>query len=380
MLSTKSILCLVPLPPPITGAAFASKIVVDYLRQRHNVIAFGYQRGDLISGKFSIRQFFRILLVGLKVIRLRITRTSISNVYYVISSSRWGNLRDLFLLMSLGGELRKKTVLHLHGANLNQMLAILPKWQKLLNKTLLGDVKAAIVLGNSFQHMFDGYLPQRKIKIVLNFFEPELLIDQDGLALKYRAPDVVNVLFLSNLIFEKGYSCLLDAFLRLPAALRNRATLDFVGNINSENEKRIFLERVADNKNIFYHGPLTGRQKIEIFKRAHIFCLPTFFRYEGQPISIIEAYAAGCIVVTTLNGGIRDIFTNQKNGFEIELHSAVESNFSINIDNLEEILGQLIGDIDSYQRIAECNRSEAIAKYQLSRFADEVTSIIFEDE
>ena len=380
MLSTKSILCLVPLPPPITGAALASEIVVDYLRQRHNVITFGYQRGDLISGKFSIKQFFRILNVGLKVIRLRVTNTPISNVYYVISSSRWGNLRDLFLLVSLGGALRKKAVLHLHGANLNQMLAVLPKWQKLLNKILLGDVKAAIVLGNSFQHMFDGYLPQGKVKVVVNFFEPKLLIDRDDLALKYHAPDLVNLLFLSNLIFEKGYSFLLDAFLRLPAALRNRARLDFVGNINSENEKHIFLEKIAAHKNISYHGPLTGEKKIEMFKRAHIFCLPTFFKYEGQPISIIEAYAAGCVVVTTLNGGIGDIFVDQRNGFEVEFHSSGESEFSLDIDSLEAVLRQIIDNIESYRHIAEHNRSEAVTRYQLSRFAEEVMRIVFDNE
>ena len=38
-----------------------------------------------------------------------------------------------------------------------------------------------------------------------------------------------------------------------------------------------------------YHGVVRGAHKIEFLRRAHVFVLPTWYPWEGQPMSIIEA-------------------------------------------------------------------------------------------
>ena len=60
MTNKKAILCLVPLPPPITGPAIASETVVKYLRQNYNLVVIPYQRGNLKSGNFSFTQLLRV--------------------------------------------------------------------------------------------------------------------------------------------------------------------------------------------------------------------------------------------------------------------------------------------------------------------------------
>ena len=208
----KSILCIVPLPTPITGAAIASETIVNYLKQSYDVVVIPYQRGNLISGKFSIRQLLKIIILGMK---LNYIKKDFDAIYFVISSTFWGNMRDLFFLTMLNNKLRGKTILHLHGANMDRYLKKASSPVKVFNKRLLRKVKRAIVLGESFKNIFDGYISDTKIGIVKNYFTPSLLIDEASLLRKFNFPEKVNILFLSNLIREKGYELLLEAFLSL---------------------------------------------------------------------------------------------------------------------------------------------------------------------
>jgi len=365
------ILCLVPLSPPITGAAAASETVIESLKGHHDVTVIGYQRGNLISGKFSFVQSLRILMVGLTVMKLRLIK-KLDHVYFVISSTRWGNLRDLFILTVLGRTRRKKCVVHLHGANYDTCLLSAPKWIRYLNKGLFSDVQAAIVLGATFEGIFDGYVPRDRIKIVKNYYEPALLIPEENIKVKYGSSAKIKILFLSNLIREKGYEILLSSFLSLRRNIRNKAELHFAGAIYSLHDKTELIKKMKNERNIYYHGTVAGEVKRNLLWEAHIFCLPTMYRYEGQPISILEAYAAGCCVITTNNGGIKDIFCDGKNGF------AVGDNHEVRGTDLTEILEKAILDIRSLKDIAYGNRAEARDRYQKNVFGRNIERIILE--
>jgi glycosyltransferase involved in cell wall biosynthesis len=360
----KSILCIVPLPPPITGAAIASDSIVTYLRQHHNVLVMPYQRGNLISGKFSLKQLLRIIAIG---VRLAIIEKRFDSVYLVISSTFWGNLRDLFFLDMMGYGLRNKTVLHLHVANIDRYLSGALPWIKYLNKKMLGSVNQAIVLGETFRNIFSGYISNDKIRILKNYFKHYLLAPEEHISKKFSSPAKINILFLSNLIKEKGYEVLLDAFLSLPESVRNKATLHFAGEIYSAHEKKSFITKINNRANIFYYGQVAGKEKRKLLKDCHIFCLPTFYKFEGQPISILEAYASGCIVLTTTTGGINDIFINDKNGFFVEIESA---------SSLREKLEMLIINIDKYKNIANFNFKEASEKYTEEIFCKNMEAIL----
>ena len=361
----KSILCIVPLPTPITGAAIASETIVNYLKQSYDVVVIPYQRGNLISGKFSIRQLLKIIVLGMK---LNYIKKDFDAIYFVISSTFWGNMRDLFFLTMLNNKLRGKTILHLHGANMDRYLKKASSPVKVFNKRLLRKVKRAIVLGESFKNIFDGYISDTKIGIVKNYFTPSLLIDEASLLRKFNFPEKVNILFLSNLIREKGYELLLEAFLSLREEVSGRAILHFAGEIYSDKEKTSFLDKIKNKDDIFYHGPVAGIEERELLWKTHIFCLPTYYKYEGQPISILEAYASGCIVLTTNHGGIKDIFQDGINGFFIDIDIAK--------NKLREKLEMLIVNLDNHKHIAIYNRKEALDKYTEKRFCMEIEQIL----
>lgn len=367
----KTILCIVPLPPPITGAATASQTVVRYFKRYHYVTVMQYQRGDLVDGKFSTRQFLRVIFLGVKLMFLKL---DFDSIYLVISSTFWGNLRDLFWLAMMGERLSKKTVLHLHGSNLDRYLIQSSLPVKALNRRLLGRVKKAIVLGETFQNIFSGYISGDKVRIAKNYFDSTLLISEKSLQKKIDASQRVCILFLSNLVVRKGYRILLEAFMGLPKTVRDRAELRFAGELPVSEKPREFLDMIKIEKNIFYHGVVLGDEKRELLWHSHVFCLPTSYQYEGQPISILEAYASGCVVLTTNHGGIKDIFINGQNGYFID-----DSTTGVNIEDLREKLTLSILNFDKTKHIALFNRREAEEKYSEELYCRSIEGILAEN-
>lgn len=373
MLDKKSILCIVSLPPPITGAAIASEAIVNYLKQNHHVRCLEYQRGARVleSGKFSFRQCLKILWLGIKLVK---EKKQITDCYFVISSTFWGNLRDLFFLFLLGCRLRNSTILHIHGGNLDRYLIGTTSCIKYLNRKFLGDIKCAIVVGEFFINIFEGYVSSEKVRVIKNFFDRYLLISENKLLEKFINPEKVRILFLSNLIKEKGYEILLDAFLSLPEKSKKKATLYFAGRIYSKREEALFLARIKKHPEIIYYGPIMWEVKKDLLHSCHILCLPTYYKHEGQPISILEAYAAGCIVLTTENGGIRDIFRNNINGFYLDFDGINVNTIELR-ESTKEKLEALILNMDRYRCIAINNHKEAL-HYSKESYCQNIEQLI----
>ena len=128
------------------------------------------------------------------------------------------------------------------------------------------------------------------------------------------------------------------------------------------------MKKVDGFERIHYHGIIEGSDKKDLFARAHIFCLPTYYSYyEGQPMSILEAYASGCPVITTDHGGIRDIFKDGVNGFEVQKKSS--KSIKLVIEKIIDNIGQLLP-------IALSNRKTAHNKYRKSNHISSMLAII----
>lgn len=361
--SRKTVLCIVALAPPITGVSVASEAIITHLKRGYCVDIVNYRRGNLVSGRFSLRQFLNIILQGLRIIKLK---GKAEYVYLVISSTLWGNLRDLFFLFLLGKEKRKNAILHLHTGVLDRYLSSCPNWVKNLNRRMFSNVKAAIVLGESHAHAFGRYLSQDKVKIIKNGVGKELFIPEELLTEKYDKIEKINLLYLSNLMPMKGYEILLDAYLSLPSKVREKVRLHFAGYFYDDFKKKKFLSTIKKEPNIFYHGPVSGGEKVRLLWDTHIFCFPSYY-YEAQPIVILEAYASGCIVLTTNQGGIRDIFQDKINGLWIEPRE---------MESLRKNLGLLILNIDKYKGYGFFNRRVCSPKYTIERCCQEIEEVL----
>jgi hypothetical protein len=199
----------------------------------------------------------------------------------------------------------------------------------------------------------------------------KLFIHLHGGTIKKMLLDVYPLLrwlnsFAIHRMAGKGYLNLLEAYQNLDDEIKNNVIIDFAGKFDSVSRHAEFIQQISDIPSITYHGVVDDAFKKSLFAKAHIFCLPTTF-LEGQPISILEAYASGCVVVTTGQAGIYDIFTDGINGYLIEPHDS--RSIELIIEKLHSSSIDLVG-------IAQNNRMTAISRYRTEVFTKRVGSVL----
>jgi glycosyltransferase involved in cell wall biosynthesis len=225
----------------------------------------------------------------------------------------------------------------------------------------------AIVLGERHVEIYSNVLPDEKIFRVANFAEDSLFTDRRSIDRKFSAMMPLRLLFLSNLIPGKGYEELVDAFLSLDAHDRSAVVLDLAGSFESDSQKQAFLQRISGISQIQYHGPVRGDLRRALYHGAHVFCLPTYYPYEGQPISILEAYASGCAVITTDHSGIGDIFSPDINGYQVMKRSS---------DDLKAAIERALASPERLRGMADENLRAANANYRTSSYNSKLLRII----
>lgn len=350
------ILFIAPVPPPITGQAVACEaLYADLMRQGHDVTLINLSKQSFRQGVNSIGRLFEIAQILWSVLRLG-RRAEL--VYLTPAESVAGNLKDLAILKCLGPKIGR-TFLHLHGgAGMRQLLSDRHPLLRKLNAWLLRKVAGVIVLGERHVSIYSDIVPRARIHAVKNFAGDEWFLDDQALSLKWSDLGKVNLLFLSNHLPGKGYQELLEAIQSMAPDQRARFSFHFAGGFEDESSKSEFLGRIATLEGVTYHGTVSGENKRRLLYAAHLFCLPTYYPYEGQPISILEAYASGCAVITTDHSGIFDIFTPEENGWEVQPKSA---------GSIANVLTRALAEFDSMAKMGRMNARQASVEYRRTR-------------
>lgn len=355
------ILFIAPLPPPITGHSLAAKVFVDDLSKTHEVEIVNLSK-DSAKSRRSAERVFQVAKI-LKDIWER--RKDQDVIYLTISESFAGNVKDLLIYLICLKNL-SKTYIHLHGGSLKKLLFDRHKILFSLNKIFIGKLAGVIISGQSHLIMFDNLIQRKKIHIVPNFATDCLFASEEQVIDKFSNTEPLRILYISSLQPRKGYNDLADAYLGLSGNLKEKIRVDFAGRFDSESDKKMFLEKIHRGGQIYYHGLVDNAQKQFLFSRAHVFCLPSNF-LEGQPLSILEAYASGCVVLTTCKPGILDVFEVGVNGFEMQGGSS---------DSIKLALEKILRNREDLHRIAMTNRKKAGEKYRTSSYNAKLRAII----
>ncbi|HOW36380.1 MAG TPA: glycosyltransferase [Candidatus Omnitrophota bacterium] len=196
-----------------------------------------------------------------------------------------------------------------------------------MEKFLLGKVDAVVGVSKSVCKYFEDelHVPARKIRYVpngidinrfnLSNFDRQAYRQKLGL----REDDVVVGLF-ANLREEKNHHLLIEALSTLHSQGYDKAKLLLCGSGPKENELRALVSRLRLENNVIFLG--TRFDIPELMSSIDIYCLPS--RYEGMPMSILEAMAAKKPVIATNVEGIKEVIENGFNGILIKENSAEE--------------------------------------------------------
>jgi glycosyltransferase involved in cell wall biosynthesis len=359
-----TILFIAPLPPPTHGQSLAADVLYRRLAAEHDV------RVVNMAKPVARHLWDRVRRIGSVFGFLRAVareQQGADLIYLTISESFLGNLKDLCIYFLCRGHLGKTTIHLLGGAGMKRILAGRGLQFK-MNRFFLGRISAVVVEGRNQRESFRAVVDQHRIHVVHNFAEDFLFADEADIRRKFEAVGRVRVLFLSNLLYGKGHQELVAAYKSLEPDLRGQISIAFVGGFDSEKRKSEFLQEIDGWPDLTYLGAFIGGEpKKALYLQSHVFCLPTYYPYEGQPISILEAYATGCVVVTTAHSGIPEIFQDGVNGYEVEKESS---------DSIRRVLEEILRNRQRLVDIALANRDGAYDKYRTQAYQARLADIL----
>lgn len=112
---------------------------------------------------------------------------------------------------------------------------------------------------------------------------------------------------------------------------------------------------------IVFHGELTGQAKIDAFKRADLFVLPTFSENFG--LAIAEALSYGIPVITTKGAPWRDLI-DHKCGWWVD----------IDVNAIEKALRESMAMSDYERSILGQNARQYVMRYNWDNIAMQMAS------
>jgi len=358
------VLLIGPLPDPVTGLSIANKTVMDNLGKYSDdfqieSVNMSYDRlGEI--GKFSVSK----ALFFLKLYK-NIFRIPKFDIIYITPGQTFFGVVKYSLFIYFAKLLRKTIIIHIHGNGLSNIYDSSSSWKKLIMKSILKKADKGIVLSESLKGNMTPFIEDENIFILYNFVEDLLFENSDE---HIFHDDHLRILYLSNLMPEKGIFDLLDALKKLEKK-NIKFTAQIAGAIDKEHKTEILQKIENLSENVEYLGVVKGKEKKKAFMDSNIFVFPTYYPMEGQPIAILEAMGTGNIILTTNHAGIKDIIADSKNGYFIEKNSP---------ESILEKLLDISNNISIYKNIYDNNRYEAQEKYTVKKFINNFVKILEE--
>ncbi|HUJ71167.1 MAG TPA: glycosyltransferase [Verrucomicrobiae bacterium] len=286
-------------------------------------------------------------------------------VFYPVSLNRNAFLKDAMFL-AIARAFRVPIVLYGHGNHLPEFRDKSPRWlQGMIDRAVRGAV-AATVPGKNLRFNFLKHLREDQVFAVTNGIEVPT-----PLPTAPKEPGRFTVLYLGNLVREKGVFVILDA-IPLVRARCPEAYFVFAGAWWSEKDGaeagRLVRDRDLSSCTEFT-GMVTGDRKWAIVSQGDVLVFPTYYHPETLGQVLLEAMGAGLPVITTRRAAIPEIVEDGVNGLFVAEQDPA--------DLAEKIL-TLAGDPALRARMGEANRRKYAASYTVESYGQRMTAVFEE--
>lgn len=299
-----------PFPEPITGLSVSNAALLRGLQVKGYQVDFiNTEHATNVSselGKFSFKKL-NFLFFYCKIYKILKNDT----IYMTPGQTFFGVMKYLPFVLT-AKLFKRKSLFHLHGNSVKDVYANLKGLKRKLYAKTIKCFDESIVLSKSLKINMQPFFDDSHIHVEHNFIQEDIAISLNHIE-KNKDYKEIKLIFMSNLLPEKGINNLVDALLKLQS-LGTNFKIKIAGNIPVTNTN--ISDKIAQLKNGEYLGVVSGEKKRDLLLWGNVFCLPTQLE-EGQPISILEAMTYGHFILATKTPGISDVI-HDKNGALLE--------------------------------------------------------------
>lgn len=299
--SKSNVLFVAHVPPPNHGAAIVGERVLSIISKIYDYKLLRLSNSKSISnmgkGRTLSNLIFVLALYLKTFLYLMFYRPNI--IYITPSLNGFAFLRDLPLLVFFYIYLlfsKSKVICHVHMRPLFLMESsvLMTAWCFLSSKF------EVILLSKSLRNDFSKKFNPKKLHFLSN--TSQVKHDKDE-----SFKDRKSILYVGHIMESKGAIRLLTLAQNFSS---KNVIFHFAGEFGGEADRAKFfnlMEHLPEGL-VYYHGPVSGEQKVRLFNSADLLALPSFS--EAQPLTIIEAFSCGLPVVATRTGGVADMLDN----------------------------------------------------------------------
>lgn len=360
-----SVLFIMHMPPPVHGASIVGSYIhnSDLIKSRYDCHFINPTTARDIEdvGRFRLSKITSVFAL-LKRIKNKIKEIHPDLVYFTPSATGFAFFKD-YLVVKLLKKLGSKILLHYHnkGVSTKQHHFI----YNLLYADFFKDVNVILLADNLYNDICK-YVDKSSCFCCPNGIPG---IDGSVIAEKNNIQNgPFRILFLSNMLREKGVIDLIDAC----GLLKKRSvsfSCDFVGgwkDVQQEEFERVVLERNLENE-IHAHGPKYGSEKESFWNAADVFVFPTYYHNECFPLVLLEAMQHGIACISTNEAGIPGIINSGETGLLVEKRS---------IDSLADALEKLARNRNLCKDMGRRGRILYEQKFTLQVFEQNLANIL----
>lgn len=348
-MSERKILFFGPYSAPVTGQSVAFSLVYDNFISSSKIL--------IDTTKFSSYRVFNTLVVLLRIIQA-VLFFKTKTVYFTCSRSWSGFLKDFFLLLFFRWS-NVKVINHLHGADFQDFFYSSIVLRKLISWSYQ-PIDIYIVLLEKMKEQFGMFL-NAEIRVVSNCYTSGFY------DLKFRKLDKVRIVYFSNIMESKG---IMDFLSVSELLLEKNKELDIsISGLPLSDEfsskkriEKVFSKRIDQLKNKFgnrinYWGLLQGNDKIELLQNSSVFVLPSYYKSEAVPLSVLEAMRAGNAIVATDHNYLSE-FLNERNGLLVKpkLHDLLFEAILKLCENKELLESKRVYNFESSKKLYSTNK------------------------
>lgn len=281
------------MPPPVFGQSVVNAAIRDgVLMRSENVIIADISARSIVKNiRYHVTRFFSIARVASSILH---NRHQTNRKIYMVTQVGYGIFYN-HLLLGLAHLFDYKVILHHHDSGHTKFYR--PHVAFLI--WLIGSRAVHVTLGPAMAEDLKRY---KQVKHVLVSHNARIIPDPNFQrpTRDLRAPLVIG--HLSNLSRAKGLNLTIETIIE---ARQNGLNVKLIlaGPCDGEDAEATLKDAQAKlGEALDYRGPVGGETKDRFFRDIDVFLFPTIYKYEAQPLVILEAMSYSAAVIVAERG------------------------------------------------------------------------------